>query len=1036
MPARYWVGGSGSWGETAHWAATSGGIGGASVPTSSDDVYIDNNSGSDTVYIGVGSTTRVARGLYLSRTTLTYISESSTSSVRGGTLNTYGNIAYASSAAEFRVELQTWGVYGTITLDLNSADVQVPRIYAMSIRGNATIVSDFAVSNAYVYGTLNMGGAYSIYGLRLSQGGGVFNTNNYDISFGTNGIFTLVAGTTINLGTSTVTFGSFGPRSYGFGDGISSFWAGTLNAQNAHLILYTGVQTTALSDPARYNFGGRSIGAITVKRTSSYYRSITLDGSNTIGTMTIEPGVTAYFGAGSTQSLGGFIASGTSSNQIAVRSSTSGSHFTLSKTSGTVDAYYLDVKDSAATGGATWNANSSVDSGNNTGWNFIGPVSPTANFTGSPTSGRAPLTVSFTDTSLGEPTSWLWDFGDGTTSTAQNPTKTYTAVGTYTVQLFASNTLGGDTKTRFGYITAEATILTPDGIGGAEAFGDLTVEPGAITCQLDGVPSSEAFGDLQFNATTPPLDGIATSEAFGDITVITGRKNVFPDSIVTAEAFGDVGISVGPVTQPLDGVQSAEAFGGLTIVPGPISVGTFDSIASAEAFGTDLAIAQSPPPPPPPIDWSVIGKEDQKSYLYKVYKSDGTFIGIWNDVKDDPQFTQRLYEPGTTMTTLLSRSPNTTKEKLDNLVTQGSEQITDEGGVPLLVSYATNNSVGEGTDVELNYRVDVYVIYGGFEPLTTQSGEPITTEDGEEILVAYGAPNGVRIFSGIILDYELVFGDQTGVTVTLASHGKELTEKLLMDGTKTTVTYSSMALETQAKNVLDADPGVMTYSADSISATGVSRTLKFQLNTKLEAIKSIFNQTPDGWYWYGDVAENYIYMKPKSTVPQHIFWVGYHIKSFKLKRSIEQLRNKVYFVAGDSGGTTIYKKYEDVASQTAWRKSVYRITDRRYTNTTSMQARADKEMSRFKGPIYASPIEISSAKYDLERVKLGQMVSIRGSQNAEVDALLLQIVGITYTPTSLKLELGDLLDTQADTVVGIESNLQNEQFEKIPDEPS
>lgn len=666
----------------------------------------------------------------------------------------------------------------------------------------------------------------------------------------------------------------------------------------------------------------------------------------------------------------------------------------------------------------------------------LGPTTPTASFTGTPLSGRAPLAVSFTDTSSGIPTSWLWNFGDGTTSTAQNPTKTYTTVGTYTVQLFASNSLGGSTDTKLGYVTAEATVVALDGIGGAEAFGDVTITPGGITRQLDGIASAEMFGSIQINATVAGVGGIASAEAFGDITVITGRKNVFPDSIVSAEAFGDVGISVGLVTQPLDGVPSSEAFGGLTIVPGPISVGAFDSIASAEAFGTDLAIAQSPPPPPPPIDWSVIGKEDQKSYLYKVYDNEGLFIGIWNDVKDDPQFTQRLYTPGTTMTALLSRSPRTTKEKLDNLVTQGSEQITDEGGDPLLVSYETNNSVGEGTDVELNYQVDVYVIYGGFEPLTTQSGEPITTEDGEEILVSYGAPNGVRIFSGIILDYELVYGEQTGVTVTLASHGVELSEKVLMDGTKTTVTYSSTALETQAKSVLDANPGVMTYSADSISATGVSRTLKYQLNTKLEAIKSIFNQTPDGWYWYGDVGDNYLYMKPKSSVAQHIFWIGYHIKTLKLKRSIEQLRNKVYFVAGDSGGTTIFKKYEDAPSQTAWRTSVYRITDRRYTNTTSMQARADKEMSRFKGPIYTTTVDISSAKYDLERVKLGQMVSVRGSQNAEVDALLLQIVGITYTPTSLKLELGDLLDTQAGTVAELESGLQNEQFEKIPDEPS
>src|SRR5690606_32476685 len=42
---RYWVGGSGSWQDNAHWSATDGGPGGASLPTSSDDVYFTANSG-------------------------------------------------------------------------------------------------------------------------------------------------------------------------------------------------------------------------------------------------------------------------------------------------------------------------------------------------------------------------------------------------------------------------------------------------------------------------------------------------------------------------------------------------------------------------------------------------------------------------------------------------------------------------------------------------------------------------------------------------------------------------------------------------------------------------------------------------------------------------------------------------------------------------------------------------------------------------------------------------------------------------------
>ncbi len=78
---------------------------------------------------------------------------------------------------------------------------------------------------------------------------------------------------------------------------------------------------------------------------------------------------------------------------------------------------------------------------------------PVADFTGSPTTGDAPLTVNFTDLSSNDPTSWSWDFGDGGTSTAQNPSHEYTAAGKYTVQLTATNAYGSDTETKTDYIT-------------------------------------------------------------------------------------------------------------------------------------------------------------------------------------------------------------------------------------------------------------------------------------------------------------------------------------------------------------------------------------------------------------------------------------------------------------------------------------------------------------------------------------------------------------------------------------------------------
>ena len=76
--------------------------------------------------------------------------------------------------------------------------------------------------------------------------------------------------------------------------------------------------------------------------------------------------------------------------------------------------------------------------------NYITVVTPppVANFMASPTSGAAPLTVNFADSSTGSVTGWAWTFGDGNTSSSQNPSDIYVNPGTYTVQEIVSGAGG------------------------------------------------------------------------------------------------------------------------------------------------------------------------------------------------------------------------------------------------------------------------------------------------------------------------------------------------------------------------------------------------------------------------------------------------------------------------------------------------------------------------------------------------------------------------------------------------------------------
>jgi PKD repeat protein len=89
-----------------------------------------------------------------------------------------------------------------------------------------------------------------------------------------------------------------------------------------------------------------------------------------------------------------------------------------------------------------------------TNYTTVYAAAPVASFTSDQISGKTPFTVSFSDTSSNNPTTWSWSFGDGTASDRQNPSHTYTTAGTYSVSLVVSNEGGSDSLSRSGYIMA------------------------------------------------------------------------------------------------------------------------------------------------------------------------------------------------------------------------------------------------------------------------------------------------------------------------------------------------------------------------------------------------------------------------------------------------------------------------------------------------------------------------------------------------------------------------------------------------------
>ncbi len=154
-----------------------------------------------------------------------------------------------------------------------------------------------------------------------------------------------------------------------------------------------------------------------------------------------------------------------------------------------------------------------------------GGTVPTAAFSGTPTSGTVPLTVSFSDQSSGGPTGWNWNFGDGNTSTSQNPAHTYTAVGTYTVSLMVSNSFGSDTLVKTDYITVNAGSPPVASFTGTPTSGTAPLDV-SFTDSSSGSPTSWLwnFGDGNTSTAQNPAH---TYTAEGVFTVTMTATNAF-----------------------------------------------------------------------------------------------------------------------------------------------------------------------------------------------------------------------------------------------------------------------------------------------------------------------------------------------------------------------------------------------------------------------------------------------------------------------------------------------------------------------------
>ncbi|MBA7630621.1 hypothetical protein ES703_38145 [subsurface metagenome] len=145
----------------------------------------------------------------------------------------------------------------------------------------------------------------------------------------------------------------------------------------------------------------------------------------------------------------------------------------------------------------------------------------------------------------------------------------------YYVKAYAYNSAGYGYGSQVEFTASQ--LLQPSAIPSAEAFGALTVVPGAVTVLPTAIGSLEAFGSAKLLLYLKP-SAIPSAEAFGTPTLGTF---LLPSSITSEEAFGTP-IIAGPIL--VTGIASGEQFGTPIVTPGGVIVAP-TGISSEELFG-------------------------------------------------------------------------------------------------------------------------------------------------------------------------------------------------------------------------------------------------------------------------------------------------------------------------------------------------------------------------------------------------------------------------------------------------------------------
>jgi hypothetical protein len=521
MAARYWVGTTGDWTDTAHWSATSGGAGGASVPTSADAVTVNASSGTNPSITNSTFTTPLACA------SLTVTAAGTTINLGGAELDIYGNLSIAATTTITNgnfIALVSTTASSTISTN-NSPNLSVAFIVQPTGSGTYSLATAYQNTAG-----LTINGPFSTAGFALTCStilvqSGSFTAGASAISAttsfsGTGGTLTLnsctittaafsVSSGTVTAGTSTIAItssGSIGSTTTGTMTLYKATFSlgGSILSGNSTTLVFSNTVTVSggagysfTVDPVYYGGTGAVTFSSTVTIASGMPVYVGQNGGTTTFTSAISfPNTAAIgFAGGSTAFNGGATFSQTTSFAGTVTVTT------LTLTSLTTGAYVYSFDPAGS-----YTVSTSLVASGSSGINRIRIASSTVGSAATISAAATTLTdVDFADITKAGAGGWS---GTRIGNAGGNTGITFTA----TKNVFLSGTTGYN-------VTAGFSLTS----GGAVATTNIPLPQDTLT--IDNASGNSGV-TVTFNATGHIYPGITASSRTVPLTISTGTVDV------------------------------------------------------------------------------------------------------------------------------------------------------------------------------------------------------------------------------------------------------------------------------------------------------------------------------------------------------------------------------------------------------------------------------------------------------------------------------------------------------------------------------